>query len=71
MSKLFAVLLIVFLSFLHYYFDGATKNIFRSVHLAKFLDTSAKLFFPCVFIIVYLFWIKYTNYPWHMLSQLV
>jgi len=34
------------LSFLHNYFDGLTK-LFSDLYLAKFLDISAKSFFPC------------------------
>jgi len=34
------------LSVLHNYFDGPTK-LFSDLYLAKFLDSSAKSFFPC------------------------
>jgi len=44
MSKFFAALLII-LEFSHNY-DGPTK-LFLDLYLPKFLDTSAKSFFPC------------------------
>jgi len=42
MLKLFATLL----SALHNYFNGT--KLFSDLYLAKFLDTSAKPFFPCI-----------------------
>jgi len=45
MLKLFVALSST-LKFLYNYFDGLTK-IFLDLYLAKFLDPSAKLFFPC------------------------
>jgi len=43
MLKLFAALS----TLIHFnYFDNPTK-LFSDLYLAKFLDTSAKLFFPC------------------------
>ena len=49
------------LSVLHNYFDGPIK-LFLDFHLAKFLDTSIKPFFPCIiFAIVFVFiYFKYT-----------
>jgi len=41
------VILATSLNVLHNYFDGPNKIIFSDLYLAKFLDTSAKLFFPC------------------------
>jgi len=35
------------LNVLHNYFDSPTK-LFSDLYLAKFLDISAKLFFPCM-----------------------
>jgi len=37
-------ILLIRLSILHNYFNGLTK-LFLNLYLAKFLDTSAKLFF--------------------------
>jgi len=34
------------LNILHNYFDDPNKMIFSDLYLAKFLDTSAKPFFP-------------------------
>jgi len=45
MSKLFATLSIL-VSVLHDYFNNLTK-LFLNLYLAKFLDISAKLIFPC------------------------
>jgi len=36
-----------YFSILHNYFDKLTK-LFSDLHPAKFLDTSAKPFFPCM-----------------------
>jgi len=44
MLKLLATLSSTF-KHLHNYFDGQTK-LYSNLYLAKFLDTSAKLFFP-------------------------
>jgi len=40
-------ILAIGLSVLHNYFDSSTKIIFP--YLAKILDLSAKLFFPCIY----------------------
>jgi len=40
------------LSILYNYFNGPTKLILN-LYLVKFLDTSAKLFFPCIYLNCY------------------
>jgi len=40
-------ILAINLSVLHNYFSDLTK-LFLDLHLSKFLDTLAKLFFPCM-----------------------
>jgi len=49
-AKSFDILAILLasLSILHNYFDDLTK-LFSDLYLAKFLDTSSKPFFPCIF----------------------
>jgi len=42
-------ILAISLNILHNYFDIIIKIIFRSVSRVKFLDTSAKPYFPCIF----------------------
>jgi len=40
-------ILAISLSVLYNYFDGSTK-LFSVLYVAKFLNTSAKSFFPCM-----------------------
>jgi len=46
MSKKYFDIPVTSLSVLHNYFDGLTK-LFSDLYLVKFLDSSAKPFFPC------------------------
>jgi len=47
-------ILAISLNVLHYYFDSLIK-LFSDLYFAKFLDTSAKSFFPCAFIFYLLY----------------
>jgi len=61
------ILITISFSFLHNYFDILTK-LFLNLYLSKFLDTLAKLFFPCKQILYVELIHNYCNYKTVSLS---